>query len=58
VWEREKRLLTWFFCDITVFFYIYHSLFFNSIDVAIFDFELTANECDAIRTLLSSPENP
>jgi diketogulonate reductase-like aldo/keto reductase len=26
-------------------------------DLAIFDFELTANECDAIKTLLSSPAN-
>jgi diketogulonate reductase-like aldo/keto reductase len=27
-------------------------------DLAISDFELTANECDAIKTLLSSPANP
>jgi diketogulonate reductase-like aldo/keto reductase len=27
-------------------------------DLAIFDFELTTNECDAIKTLLSATENP
>jgi diketogulonate reductase-like aldo/keto reductase len=27
-------------------------------DLAIFDFELTANEYDAIKTLLSAPVNP